>query len=77
MKSILEGYSGHAFSHSKTKPTVAWLDSGAYTILGGTPNSPEANKLVTHAAINVVTLENELWERIIDEFYKTFLIEHI
>ena len=77
MKSILEGYSGHAFSHSKTKPTVARLDSGSCTILGGNPNSPEAIKLVRYDAINVVTPENELWERIIDEFYKTFLIEHI
>lgn len=69
MKSILEGYSGHAYSDSKTKPTVSRLESGAYTIFGGNPNSPAAIELVRQATINVVTPENKIWERLLhDEF---------
>lgn len=69
MKSILEGHSGHAYSDSKTKPTVSRLESGAYTILGGNPNSAAAIELVRQAPINVVTPENKVWEELIyDEF---------
>jgi len=70
MKSVLEGHSGHAYSDSKTIPTVSRLDSGAYTILGGNPNSPAAIELVRHAPINVVTPENKAWEKLLYNEFK-------
>ncbi|GAA0764683.1 hypothetical protein GCM10008908_00150 [Clostridium subterminale] len=70
MKSILEGHSGHAYSDSKTKPTVSRLDSGAYTILGGNPNSIAAIELVRHAPISVVTPENKIWEKLLYNEFK-------
>jgi len=65
MKSILEGHSGEAYSDSKTNPTVSRLDSGAYTIFGGNPNSVAAIELIRKAPINVVTPENKAWEQLL------------
>jgi len=69
MRSVLEGHSGHAYCDSKMNPTVSRLDSGAYTILGGNPNSIAAIDLIRRAPINVVTPENKTWEQLLyDEF---------
>lgn len=65
MKSVLYGLSGTAYSDSKTNPTVCRLDSGAYTILGGNPDSEHALQLIRHAPINVVTPENAAWEKLL------------
>lgn len=65
MKSVLEGHSGTAYSDSKTNPTVCRLDSGAYTIFGGDPNSILAVDLIRYVPINVVTPENKIWEQLL------------
>lgn len=65
MKSILEGHCGEAYADSKTSPTVARLDSGAYTILGGNPNAAAAVDLISKAPISVVTPENKSWEQLL------------
>jgi hypothetical protein len=70
MKSVLEGDSGHAYSDSKTNPTVCRLDSGAYTIFGGNPNSIAAIELVRQSPINVVTPENKTWENLLYNEFK-------
>lgn len=61
MKSILAGYQGTGVTDSKINPTVSRLDSGAYTILGGNPNSTAAIDLIRIAPIHVVTPENNVW----------------
>lgn len=46
---------GTAVADSKINPTVARLDSGAYTIFGGNPNSTAAIELIRLAPITVIT----------------------
>jgi hypothetical protein len=49
MNSVLEGYFGVAYSDSRDAPSVARLDSGAFTILGGNPKADAVTALIRHA----------------------------
>lgn len=70
MKSILAGYQGTAVTDSKINPTVSRLDSGAYTIFGGNPNSIAAIDLIRKAPIHVVTPENSEWENLLQNEFE-------
>jgi len=65
MNSVLEGYFGTACANSITSPTVARLDSGAFTILGGDPNAPAVTALLRYSPIYYVTPENSDWRRVL------------
>jgi GNAT superfamily N-acetyltransferase len=67
--SVLEGYFGVSYADSRFAPTVARLDSGAFTVLGGNPAATAVTALLRHAPIYYVTPENDAWRRILeDEF---------
>jgi len=69
MNSVLEGYFGVSHADSRSAPTVARLDSGAFTVLGKSPDAPAARALLRHAPIYYVTPENDGWRRLLqDEF---------
>ena len=65
MNCVLEGYFGVAYANSVTSPSVARLDSGAFTILGGDPNTPAVTALFRHNPIYYVTPENSEWRRVL------------
>jgi hypothetical protein len=47
INSVLEGYFGVSYADSKSTPSVARLDSGAFAMLGGNPQaSPLAIKVL-------------------------------
>jgi GNAT superfamily N-acetyltransferase len=69
INSVLEGYFGVSYADSKSTPSVARLDSGAFTMLGGNPQASAVTALVRHAPIYYVTPENDEWRRVLkDEF---------
>jgi hypothetical protein len=63
--SILEGHIGAAHADSEVQPSVARLDSGAFTVLGGDPHAPAAIPLVRHSPVYYVTPENDAWRRLL------------
>jgi GNAT superfamily N-acetyltransferase len=67
--SVLEGYFGSACADSASEPTVARLDSGAFTMLGGRPMAAGVKDLLRLAPIYYVTPQNNEWRRLLqDEF---------
>ncbi|MBC8492263.1 MAG: GNAT family N-acetyltransferase [Chloroflexi bacterium] len=67
--SVLEGHFGVSYADSGVKPSVARLDSGAFTMLGGNPNSATLRALLQHSPIHYVTPESDEWRRVLrDEF---------
>jgi len=65
MNCALKGYFGVACANSITSPSVARLDSGAFTILGRDPNAPAVTALLRHSPIYYVTPENSDWRRVL------------
>lgn len=70
MNSVLEGHFGNAYADSKTNPSVARLDSGAFTILGGDPKSPAAPALLRYKPIYFTTPENNEWREALKGEFK-------
>lgn len=69
MNTVLEGSFGQAYADSRTSPTVARLDSGGYTVLGGDPGAAAASALVRHQPIIHVTPETSAWEGLLRAEY--------
>lgn len=65
--SVLEGHFGMAYADCEIQPSVARLDSGAFTMLGGDPQAPAAIHLVRHSPVYFVTPENKGWRRLLRE----------
>jgi GNAT superfamily N-acetyltransferase len=65
--SVLEGLFGSAFADSAGRPTVARLDSGAFTLLAGNPRADAAQALLRLAPIDYVTPQNDPWRRLLRE----------
>jgi GNAT superfamily N-acetyltransferase len=66
---VLEGYFGTAYTDSVSHPTVARLDSGAFTLLGGDPGAAGVTDLLHLAPISYVTPQSDEWRRRLkDEF---------
>ena len=66
VRSVLEGHFGTAYADSESTPTVARLDSGAFTMLGGTPRATVTAALLRHAPITYVTPESDEWRRVLE-----------
>jgi hypothetical protein len=67
--SVLEGHFGRAYADSAHKPTVARLDSGSFTVLGGNPGAAAVKDLLHLAPISYVTPQSDEWRRRLrDEF---------
>ena len=64
--SVLEGYFGVSYADSRTAPTVARLDSGAFTVLGGNPGATAVTALLRHAPICYVTPANDEWRQVLE-----------
>jgi GNAT superfamily N-acetyltransferase len=67
--SVLEGHFGGAWADSRSKPVVARLDSGAFTMLGGDPMAMGVKALLRHAPISYVTPQNDEWRRVLQEAF--------
>jgi GNAT superfamily N-acetyltransferase len=59
--SVLEGYFGTAWADSARHPRVARLDSGAFTLFGGDPQTPGTTDLLHWVPIAYVTPQDEQW----------------
>ena len=79
INSVLEGYFGSAYVDSKGQPTIARLDAGSVTMLGGNPKSPHVKDILKHKPIHYVTPENYDWKQILQEEYndKILLIHFV
>lgn len=67
---ILEGYHGEAFVDDINNPTVARLDSGTLTILGGDPTSEHVNDLLHSKPIQFVSPETKEWHTVLEKEFK-------
>ena len=67
--SVLEGSFGSAWADSLSEPTVARLDSGAFTLLGGDPGAAAARTLLAVAPISYVTPESHGWRQILQKAF--------
>lgn len=61
ISSALNGYSGTIYVNSLENPTIGRIDTGAFTIFGGNPESPECIEFIRVAPIYYTTPENNLW----------------
>ncbi|MCK4408715.1 MAG: GNAT family N-acetyltransferase [Candidatus Eisenbacteria sp.] len=64
--SVLEGRCGASYADSDSSPSVARLDSGAFTMLGGNPDAAALLPLLRHAPVCYVTPENVEWRRALE-----------
>jgi GNAT superfamily N-acetyltransferase len=65
IRCVLEGHFGTAHADSRSAPTVARLDSGTFTMLGGDPEARATPALLRHAPITYVTPESDGWRRVL------------
>jgi hypothetical protein len=72
--SVLEGRFGRAYADSDNNPTVARLDSGAFTILGGSSAAEGVKDLLHTAAIYYVTPQTTEWRRILQDEFGSHLV---
>jgi GNAT superfamily N-acetyltransferase len=68
--SVLEGHFGSAFADSASQPSVARLDSGAFTVLGGDPAATATKALLDHAPIQYVTPQNDDWRKLLERQFE-------
>jgi len=67
--SILEGHFGDAYADCMNGPTVARLDSGAFTMLGGNPSADDVQELLLRAPVYYVTPQDDGWrQKLLDVF---------
>jgi len=64
--SVLEGHFGVAYADSQSSPSVARLDCGAFTMLGGDPDAAAVPALLQHVPVYYVTPENAGWRRALE-----------
>lgn len=69
--SVLEGNSGSAYADSAGRPTVARLDSGAFTMLGGDAAAAGARDLLRRAPISYVTPQDDAWQSLLQSEFGT------
>jgi len=69
IESVLEGNFGSAYANRANQPTVARLDSGAFTLLGGNPSAVGATDLLHHAPICYVTPQNDEWQSLLQRVF--------
>lgn len=67
MNSVLEGHSGVAYADSRDHPSVARLDVGPFTVLGGSSNTSYTADILRYKKISYVTPENSEWRRLLRE----------
>lgn len=67
--SVLEGSFGEAFTDSLTRPTVARLDSGSFSMLAGAAGSPAARNLLGFPLPRYVTPQDEAWRELLADTY--------
>lgn len=63
--SVIEGNFGSAYVDSVSHPSVARLDSGAFTMLGGNPLVTGAKDLLRFAPIYYVTPQDNEWRNLL------------
>lgn len=61
IESVLEGNFGVAYASSLDHIDLVRLDSGAFTVLSGDPNSGDLNEILNVAPMYYVTPQNEEW----------------
>lgn len=66
---VLEDHLGEAIADSAEAPSVARLDYGVFTILGGDPQHPKALDLIRYKPIHFVSPESTEWSRLIKSEY--------
>jgi RimJ/RimL family protein N-acetyltransferase len=69
--SVLEGHSGSAYADSAGLPSVARLDSGAFTMLGGNAAAAGARDLLHRAPISYVTPQDREWRSLLQSEFGT------
>ncbi len=69
--SVLEGDFGTAYADSASQPIVARLDSGEFTMLGGSPVAAGAKDLLHQAPIYYVTPQNNEWRKLLQREFDT------
>ena len=67
--SVLEGYCGASIADSERAPTVARVDSGAFTIFGGNPKAKAPQDLLRLDSIAYVTPESPQWKVLLQAEY--------
>jgi GNAT superfamily N-acetyltransferase len=67
--SVLEGHFGRAYADSVASPTVARLDSGTFTMLGGDPTAAAVQDLLRLAPISYVTPQTAGWRRTLQDAF--------
>lgn len=67
--SVLAGHVGSVIADDKDSPSVARLDSGAFTLLGGDPYAPACMEIIRCAPIHFVTPENALWQSVLQQAF--------
>lgn len=75
INSVLEGHFGTAYADSATHPSVARLDSGAFTMLNGNPKSKATISLLKISPIRYVTPETEAWKDVILKNYSSHVTQ--
>jgi len=65
--SVLEGLIGEAYADSATNPTVARLDSGSFTMLGGDHNASIVKELLHRAPIAYITPQTNHWRSVLQD----------
>jgi hypothetical protein len=74
IESVLEGRFGWAYADSAAEPTVARLNSGAWTMLAGDPCAPGVKDLLRLAPVAYVTPQTAAWRQTLQEaFGKQFI----
>jgi hypothetical protein len=63
---VLEDHLGDAAADSQETPSVARLDHGVFTILGGDPHHPLALELIRYRPILFVSPESEVWRQLLE-----------
>ena len=69
INSVLEGHFGSAWADSMSEPTVARLDSGAFSLLGGDHGAAAARALLGLAPVYYVTPETDGWRRVLQKSF--------
>lgn len=69
IESVLEGRFGVAYGDSVSEPTVARLNSGAFTMLAGDPRAPDVKEFLRLEPIAYVTPQTAAWRQTLQEAF--------
>ncbi len=67
LNTILEGHHGEVVVDNIENPTIARLDSGNFTFLGGDPKCSTIKELLHSRPIRLITPENQEWNAVLQE----------